>query len=263
MGLYYIPRDDYLMHHGVKGMKWGVRNDYQPTGRRRASGLTTAQDVNKKRGLTKGQKIALGIGAGALATAAVAGGGYALYKTGAAKSAAKLGSSLLKSALKGSKSVASKSAARIGTSKVTNASSKPLLLTDNSMGGKIKGAAKEVVKAKIKDTAYLAKTGLRDAKINAGIAIRTGAKKAPGVVRDLAKSTVKGTWMGIKDTYSTYTNPAEVSKLVSAGLKKGIAGASISAISGAVATAGNAAISGREPTRAEAASNMKYKPNKK
>ena len=25
---------DELYHHGVKGMKWGVRHEYKPTGRR-------------------------------------------------------------------------------------------------------------------------------------------------------------------------------------------------------------------------------------
>lgn len=29
---YYEP---YLMHYGVKGMKWGVRHDYEPVGRER------------------------------------------------------------------------------------------------------------------------------------------------------------------------------------------------------------------------------------
>ena len=30
-----MNRNDYLMHYGVKGMKWGVRHDYVPTGRYR------------------------------------------------------------------------------------------------------------------------------------------------------------------------------------------------------------------------------------
>lgn len=39
--------EDYLMHHGVKGMKWGVRHDPQPTGRmrRRAANQQYRQSV--------------------------------------------------------------------------------------------------------------------------------------------------------------------------------------------------------------------------
>ena len=36
---------DELYHHGVKGMKWGVRNEYKPTGRRRSS---KSQNNNSK-----------------------------------------------------------------------------------------------------------------------------------------------------------------------------------------------------------------------
>lgn len=68
---------EYLEHYGKKGMKWGVRNEPESTGTRR------------KKGLSKGAKIALGVGAGVLGTAALAGGGYALYKSGIGTEAAK------------------------------------------------------------------------------------------------------------------------------------------------------------------------------
>lgn len=33
--LYY--NQDYLMHHGIKGMKWGVRHERDTTGKRASS----------------------------------------------------------------------------------------------------------------------------------------------------------------------------------------------------------------------------------
>lgn len=61
-----IYSDEYLAHHGVKGMKWGVRkdrNDYR----------TTADRV--KRFIRKnGKKIAIGAGAATLGAAAIGAG---------------------------------------------------------------------------------------------------------------------------------------------------------------------------------------------
>lgn len=82
---------DYLAHHGVKGMKWGVRrfqkkNDQLTSaGKKRYSDDEISDskdnaDTEKKKGLTSKQKKAIIIGAAAVGTALAAYGGYKLYK---------------------------------------------------------------------------------------------------------------------------------------------------------------------------------------
>ena len=63
---YKLVYTNELYHHGVKGQKWGVRKERQPSG---------GDSSGKKRGLSKKQKIALGVAAVAVTTAV-------LYKTG-------------------------------------------------------------------------------------------------------------------------------------------------------------------------------------
>ena len=61
--------EEYLMHHGVKGMKWGVRKKQESSG-------NNQQSVDKKKKLKKAFAIAGGVaGAAALAT-----GGAIAYK---------------------------------------------------------------------------------------------------------------------------------------------------------------------------------------
>ena len=69
--LFFIDEDEVLVHHGVKGMKWGVRKQ------RAASG--GAGSTKKRKGLSRKQKAAI---AGVLGTAAAAGAGYYLHKSG-------------------------------------------------------------------------------------------------------------------------------------------------------------------------------------
>lgn len=77
--LFFIDEDEVLAHHGVKGMKWGVRKQ------RAASGGTGS--TKKRKGLSRKQKAAI---AGVLGTAAAAGAGYYLHKSGNGKKIAAL-----------------------------------------------------------------------------------------------------------------------------------------------------------------------------
>ena len=77
--LFFIDEDEVLAHHGVKGMKWGVRKQ------RAASG--GAGSTKKRKGLSRKQKVAI---AGVLGTAAAAGAGYYLHKSGKGKKLAAL-----------------------------------------------------------------------------------------------------------------------------------------------------------------------------
>lgn len=77
--LFFIDEDEVLAHHGVKGMKWGVRKQ------RAASG--GAGSTRKRKGFSRKQKAAI---AGVLGTAAAAGAGYYLHKSGKGKKIAAL-----------------------------------------------------------------------------------------------------------------------------------------------------------------------------
>ena len=91
----------YLVHHGIRGQKWGVKNGPpypldadQHSAREQKSGWRSSLSKPKKKKpidisnserfrLTEKQKKALKIGAAIAATALISYGGYKLYKTGA------------------------------------------------------------------------------------------------------------------------------------------------------------------------------------
>lgn len=71
-----------VYHHGVKGMKWGVRHDRKRLGRRAGSKSEESSTGNTGFQLTDKQKRALKIGAGIAAGVLVAYGGYKLNQMG-------------------------------------------------------------------------------------------------------------------------------------------------------------------------------------
>ena len=88
---YRLVYPDELYHHGVEGMKWGVRRQNQ----------TTASTRSSKR-MSTAKKVAIGVGV----AAAVAGVSYlALTKTDTGKLATSLGKSAVDRTIKTSKSV--------------------------------------------------------------------------------------------------------------------------------------------------------------
>lgn len=52
----YISEQDYLMHHGVKGMKWGVRKDNRTVGKRVAESIHNRQYKKAQKALAKDAK---------------------------------------------------------------------------------------------------------------------------------------------------------------------------------------------------------------
>lgn len=73
-----IQETDYLAHYGVKGMRWGVRKEYEPKGRKKGSSTTVTSEKKqltpeekKARNKAIAKKVAIG--------AAVVAGSIGLY----------------------------------------------------------------------------------------------------------------------------------------------------------------------------------------
>lgn len=166
--LFFIDEDEVLAHHGVKGMKWGVRKQ------RAASG--GAGSTKKRKGLSRKQKAAI---AGVLGTAAAAGAGYYLHKSGKAKRFAKGAAEKLKTTEAGKYAEATRLAANAAAFKTGNAVKGAGYKAKNQAwkaGNKARKAA-EGGGGGVKSAAGMA---ARSAKSAAGAAKSKVGKKTPG-----------------------------------------------------------------------------------
>lgn len=175
--LFFIEEDEVLAHHGVKGMKWGVRKQ------RAASG--GAGSTKKRKGLSRKQKAAI---AGVLGTAAAAGAGYYLHKSGKDKKIAALAKKYAqgKGRNLGAQSANAKGAAeKLKTTKAGKyaeatrlAANAAAFKTANAAKGAGYGAKRQAWKAGNK-ARRAAASGVSGAKSTAGKASASAAK-APG-----------------------------------------------------------------------------------
>lgn len=84
MGTFYSENDyrHYLVHHGVKGMKWGVCHERQSTGNRGAKSKVSGASSKKGLQLTDKQKRLVKMGVAVAVAGIAAYGGYKLYQNG-------------------------------------------------------------------------------------------------------------------------------------------------------------------------------------
>ena len=159
--LFFIDEDEVLAHHGVKGMKWGVRKQ------RAASG--GAGSTKKRKGLSRKQKAAI---AGVLGTAAAAGAGYYLHKSGNGKKIA----ALAKKAGASAKSAAQGKGRNLGAqARVKKAQAKRFA---KAQSANAKGAAEKLKTTKAGKYAEATRLAANAAAFKTGNAVKGAGYKA-------------------------------------------------------------------------------------
>ena len=181
--LFFIDEDEVLAHHGVKGMRWGVRKQ-RPSG---GAGTT-----RKRKGLSRKQKAAI---AGVLGTAAAVGAGYYLHKSGNGKKIA----ALAKKGGVSAKSYAQGKGRNLGAqTRVKKAQAKRF---KNSQAANLKGAAEKLKNTKASKYAEATRLGANAAKFKATTAARSAGYKAKNQAwkaGNSARNAAKGGASGVK-----------------------------------------------------------------
>ena len=171
--IFFIDEDEVLAHHGVKGMRWGVRKQ-RPSG--------GAGPSKKRKGLSRKQKAAI---AGVLGTAAAVGGGYYLHKSGNGKKLA----GLAKKQGAAAKKFAQGKGRNLGAqARVKKAQAKRFA---KAQSANAKGAAEKLKQTKAGKYAEATRLGANAAKFKAGSAARNAAKSGASGVKSAAGSAAR------------------------------------------------------------------------
>lgn len=215
--IFFIDEDEVLAHHGVKGMRWGVRKQ-RPSG--------GAGPAKKRKGLSRKQKAAI---AGVLGTAAAVGGGYYLHKSGNGKKIAALA--------KKQGAAAKKFAQGKGRNLGAQARVKKAQATRFT-----KGAAEKLKTTKAGKYAEATRLGANAAKFKAGTAARSAGYKAKNQAwkaGNSARNAAKGGASGVKSAAGSAARAAKSkfgkkapSKALSTAVRSGGAGRRKLAVSG-------------------------------
>lgn len=179
--LFFIDEDEVLAHHGVKGMKWGVRKQ------RAASG--GAGSTKKRKGLSRKQKAAI---AGVLGTAAAAGAGYYLHKSGKGKKIA----ALAKKAGASAKSAAQGKGRNLGAqARVKRAQAKRFA---KAQSANAKGAAEKLKTTKAGKYAEATRLAANAAAFKTGNAVKGAGYKAKNQAWKAGNKARKAAEGGVK-----------------------------------------------------------------
>ena len=215
--IFFIDEDEVLAHHGVKGMRWGVRKQ-RPSG--------GAGPSKKRKGLSRNQKRAI---AGALGLAAGVGAGIYLQKSGNGKKLA----GLSKKQGAAAKKFAQGKGRNLGAqARVKKAQAKRFA----------KGAAEKLKTTKAGKYAEATRLGANAAKFKAGAAARSAGYKAKNQAwkaGNSARNATKGGASGVKSAAGSAARAAKSkfgkkapSKALSTTVRSGGAGRRKLAVSG-------------------------------
>ena len=222
--IFFIDEDEVLAHHGVKGMRWGVRKQ-RPSG--------GAGPSKKRKTLSRNQKRAI---AGALGLAAGVGAGIYLQKSGNGK---KLAGLAKKQGAAAKKFAQGKSRNLGAQARVKTAQSKRFA---KAQSANLKGAADKLKQTKAGKYAEATRLGANAAKFKAGAAARSAGYKAKNQAwkaGNTARNAAKGGASGVKSAAGSAARAAKSkfgkkapSKALSTAVRSGGAGRRKLAVSG-------------------------------
>ena len=222
--IFFIDEDEVLAHHGVKGMRWGVRKQ-RPSG--------GAGPTKKRKGLSRKQRAAI---AGVLGTAAAVGGGYYLHKSGNGKKIAALAK---KQGAAAKKFTQGKGRNLGAQARVKKAQAKRFA---KAQSANAKGAAEKLKQTKAGKYAEATRLGANAAKFKAGAAARSAGYKAKNQAYkagNTARNAAKGGASGVKSAAGSAARAAKSkfgkkapSKALSTAVRSGGAGRRKLAVSG-------------------------------